>query len=36
LNIQIGNAGTYEVVVTVKVAGTKLAYTLDFYEATAE
>lgn len=36
LNIQIGKAGTYEVVVTVKVAGTSLAYTLDFYEATAE
>lgn len=36
LNIGIGKVGTYEVVVTVKVAGTSLAYTLDFYEATAE
>lgn len=36
LNIGIGKVGTYEIVVTVKIAGTKLAYTLDFYEATAE
>lgn len=33
LNIKIGKGGWYTVVVTVKLAGTSLAYTLEFFDA---